>query len=120
MITVFVNSFLVIAAFFVVYWFWLSQSKGTKVKSNTKARILVKDGVYSPANLYFNVDNDINLEFIRNDKSACAEIVVFKELNKQYILPMKESFDIALGKLPKGVYHFSCQMNMYQGAIIVE
>ena len=119
MSTVMVNSLLVIAAIFVVYWFWLSQAKIEKIQ-NSMAIIAVKDGVYTPANLHFKVGDEINLEFLRTDKSTCAEIVFFKELNRQYILPIQESFHIELGKLSKGVYHFSCQMNMYQGSIIVE
>lgn len=118
MTTIIVNVVLIIAAIFVVYWFWLSQAKIEKIQNNI-AIITVKDGVYTPANLHFNVGDEINLEFLRIDKSACAEVIFFKELNKQYTLPLQESFHIKLGKLPKGVYYFSCQMNMYQGTVVV-
>lgn len=119
MITIIVNGLLIIIAIFVVYWFWLSQAKIEKIQNNI-ATITVKDGVYTPANLHFNAGDEINLEFLRHDRSACAEVVIFKELNKQYTLPIQKSFYIKLGKLPKGVYHFSCQMNMYQGIVVVE
>ena len=45
MITVIVNSLLIIIAIFVVSWFWLSQAKIEKIQNDTTINT-VKDGGY--------------------------------------------------------------------------
>jgi plastocyanin domain-containing protein len=112
------NVIMLILALFVIYWFWLSQPKAQKTQSGS-VKITVKDGVYSPSTLDFSENQSIKLKFLREDTSSCSEVVVFKELNKQYQLPYKKSISIDLGMLPKGVYTFACQMNMYQGSFRV-
>ena len=113
------NIAMMFLAVFVIYWFWLWQPKSKKVTSG-KAKIIVKDGVYMPANLSFATDDPIVLDFYRDEHSTCSEVVVFKALNKQFSLPFRQVLTVDLGKLPKGVYSFSCQMNMYQGKINVQ
>ncbi|MFZ9035790.1 MAG: cupredoxin domain-containing protein [Francisellaceae bacterium] len=112
------NSIMLALAIFVIYWFWLSQAKMQKIQSG-RVKIIVKDGVYSPSSLSFTENQPVQLEFLREDSTSCSEVVVFKELDKQYQLPYKKSVSIDLGKLPKGGYTFSCQMNMYQGSFRV-
>ncbi|TNF69388.1 MAG: cupredoxin domain-containing protein [Gammaproteobacteria bacterium] len=119
MVEVLFNAFMLVFAIFVIYWFWLSQPKSQKIQSG-KVQIIVKDGVYVPSSLSFNENQNIELEFIREDESSCSEIVVFKNLDKQFQLPYKKILSINLGKLPKGLYKFTCQMNMYQGSINVK
>ena len=112
------NIIMLLLALFIIYWFWLSQAKSYKAKKQV-VRIVAKEGVYSPANLSFDLNNEVKFEFFRDEQSACSEVVIFKELDKQFDLPCGKVLKINLGKLPKGSYHFSCQMNMYQGKIKV-
>lgn len=102
----------------IVWWFWLSKPRATKAKTDV-IKILVKDGVYSPARVKVQSGQPIIIEFIRKDKTACSEYVIFDDLNKQQQLPFNQAIKINLGRLSPGTYSFACQMKMYTGELIV-
>lgn len=102
----------------IVWWFWLSKAKAKHSDSGI-IKIIVENGVYNPARIEINSSQPVTLEFLRNDTSACSEYVVFEQLDVHEKLPLNRSQQIKLGKLNPGSYHFSCQMNMYVGELIV-
>lgn len=102
----------------IIWWFWLSQSKAAIVTTD-EVKIVVADGVYTPAQLEIAFGQPIKLAFMRLDQSACAEIVVFEELNIQQTLPFNQLVILDLGVVQPGNYHFHCQMKMYAGTLRV-
>ena len=55
----------------------------------------------------------------RRDASPCAEQVVFHGLDVSEYLPVGETTTVTLTPERPGTYRFTCQMNMYQGKLIV-
>ncbi|HCR79142.1 MAG TPA: plastocyanin, partial [Alcanivorax sp.] len=53
------------------------------------------------------------------DASPCAEQVVFHGLDVSEYLPVGETTTVTLTPEQPGTYRFTCQMNMYQGKLIV-
>lgn len=105
---------------FIVWWFWLSRAKVQQVKGSEAIEIIVKDGVYSPANIEVSQGERVTLNFLRRDPGPCAEKVVFSELGITLDLPLGERQTLVLEPLTPGEYHFSCQMQMYRGSLIVK
>lgn len=121
MITIFVNLILIAAIVFVVVWFWVTQPKTAQMSTETIPQITVKDGVYSPNQIAINSGGDasLQLKFLRQDPSKCAEWVIFDDLAISEQLPINDYKTIDLGVLSPGEYTFHCQMHMYQGRLIV-
>ncbi len=103
---------------FIVWWFWLYKEKVKSFKENL-VKIEVKDGIYSPSTIKTSHAN-LTLEFIRKDASPCSEFVVFQNLDVHEQLPLNQAKKINLKNLKPGKYKFACQMNMYQGILIVD
>lgn len=103
---------------FTVWWFWLSKPKAKQAAQN-KIRIIVKDGVYSPARIEATSGQPITLEFVRQDTSGCSEYLLIDQLGIHEKLPVNTPYAIKLGKLKPGKYEFTCQMKMYVGVLEV-
>lgn len=103
---------------FIVWWFWFYRP-AEQTKYSEKLIIHVKDGIYSPAQISLPQGQKSKLRFFREDKSACAETVVFPELDISEALPVDQEAMITLPALKPGKYAFHCQMNMYRGTLII-
>jgi plastocyanin domain-containing protein len=113
------NAIGVILLMVIVWWFWLSKAKAAAIHQSV-IQISVKDGVYSPASIECTAQQRITLEFLRVDRSACSEYVIFESLGIHQKLPLDKAYQIHLPALTEGRYPFSCQMNMYRGELIVK
>ncbi|PCI63268.1 MAG: plastocyanin [Gammaproteobacteria bacterium] len=106
---------------FVVWWFWLYKpSDNAATVENGKITVLVENGVYNPASVKVAANTATEIVFIRKDASPCASTVVFGDLDISAELPQDKPQSVLLPALEKGEYAFTCQMQMYRGAIIVE
>lgn len=103
----------------IIWWFILKKSKYTLLANNS-IQVIVDEGVYKPSVLKARSGQAISLEFIRKDKSPCAQVVVFNTLEISQELPVNKPIKISIDALKPGTYLFSCQMGMYQGSLIVE
>ncbi len=103
----------------IIWWFWLSEPKAVSQNEDIIS-IDIKDGVYSPSRIEVKNNHPVQLQFTRYDQSPCSEYIEFKELGIQHQIAFKQTLHIDLGKLNPGHYHFACQMNMYQGELIVK
>ncbi len=103
----------------IVYWFWLSRPRSKKVTTGTAIEILVENGVYTPARITVGVGHPVTLRFIRKDVSPCAEQVIFHGLGKSETLEVGRPNEITLQVAQAGEYRFTCQMQMYQGTLVV-
>jgi len=103
---------------FIIWWFWLYRPKaGVTAAPGQIIEIRVKDGVYEPALIEAVAGKGISLKFIREDEAACAEQVLFPELNIQKELPLGKPVVIRLVPEKAGEYAFQCQMGMYRGVL---
>ena len=106
---------------FVVWWFWLYKpNNNAATAENGKITVLVENGVYNPANVKIAANTATEIIFIRKDESPCASTVVFGDLDISAELPQDKPQSVLLPALSQGEYAFTCPMQMYRGALIVE
>jgi plastocyanin domain-containing protein len=114
-----VNSIAILLIILIIWWFWLAHLRIKRISGNV-IKIVVKDGVYTPAYIEINKSDVIILDFLRKDDRGCADTVIFHELDKQLYLKLEEQCRISLRNLQVGKYTFSCSMNMYQGEFLIK
>lgn len=118
MITILITLVGLLLISFIIWWFWLSQSRPSSIQINNTVKIKVKNGVYEPASIQIPLNKPITLRFIREDPSPCAELVIFTTLNINKPLSLNQATDIQLILSEPGEYEFTCQMGMYRGKLI--
>ena len=104
---------------FIIWWFWLYKP-AAPTAAGGDTRIIVEDGVYTPARLRLPAQTPTTLHFLRKDKSPCAATVQFPDLEISEDLAVDEVVNVPLPALEKGEYPFTCQMQMYRGVVVVE
>jgi plastocyanin domain-containing protein len=110
---------LVLAAF-IVWWFWISKSRGEARIRGDAVSIVVDAGVYDPPVIRASAGKPLTLRFIRKDPSPCAEKVIFNGLDISADLPVGKPYELSFTAPSAGEYEFTCQMAMYRGKLIVE
>ncbi|MDH5436548.1 MAG: cupredoxin domain-containing protein [Gammaproteobacteria bacterium] len=103
---------------FIIWWFWLSKAKTIRAASNVM-EIVVENGVYTPARIEIPINTPVILRFVRKDSGPCAEKVIFHELDINETLPLNKPRDIMINVDKAGEYTFTCEMQMYRGALVV-
>ena len=103
----------------IAYWFWIAKAKTTETLSSGVVNILVKDGVYQPAQIKVKKGEPIILRFTREATSACAKVVIFEHFNKSIELPIQQAYEVELFPDEVGQFAFTCEMGMYKGMITV-
>ncbi|AFT67321.1 MULTISPECIES: cupredoxin domain-containing protein [Cycloclasticus] len=102
----------------IVWWFWVYKPQAVSVDKNT-VTVVVDNGTYEPSRIRLVAGQDTTLRFLRKDASPCAATVVFADFDISEELPLNKPKDISLPPLASGEYSFTCQMQMYRGALIV-
>ena len=102
----------------IVWWFWLYKPQAVIADKNT-VTVVVDNGTYEPSRIRLLAGQDTTLRFLRKDASPCAATVVFADFDISEELPLNKPKDISLPPLASGEYSFTCQMQMYRGALIV-
>lgn len=102
----------------IVWWFWIYKPQAVFADQNT-VTVTVENGTYEPSRIRLAADQNMTLRFLRKDASPCAATVVFADLDISEELPLNKPKDIRLPPLASGEYPFTCQMQMYRGALIV-
>lgn len=114
-----VNLLGIVLMILVALWFWFpKKEQGVRV-STKKIQILVADGIYSPSLIQARVGQHILLEFTRQDKTPCSEMVIFPDFNQSIQLNIGEPKTIKLYAENPGVFEFTCQMGMYRGKLLI-
>ena len=119
MTAILVNIIGIILMALVIWWFMIAKPKATQIKGDT-IDIRVNNGVYVPAVIQAKKGETLHLRFIRQDKSPCAEVVLFDDLNISAKLPLNKPHIITLTIAEPREYEFTCQMGMYRGKLIVK
>ncbi|MEE9451639.1 MAG: cupredoxin domain-containing protein [Gammaproteobacteria bacterium] len=117
MMTVLINGIGLALIALVVWWFWLAKEKA--VATGNSITIHVKNGVYSPSLIKARQGQALELIFIREDTTPCAEVVIFSELDINIELPLNQAHAITVPTDKVGEYEFCCQMGMYRGQVVV-
>ncbi|ARB44359.1 cupredoxin domain-containing protein [Alloalcanivorax xenomutans] len=103
----------------IVWWFWLSGRGPAKRAGDAPLDIVVDNGVYEPSVIQARAGQPLTLRFLRRDPSPCAEQVIFHELGVSEFLDTGKATTVTLTPERPGEYRFTCQMQMYQGTLIV-
>lgn len=120
MTDVLINFIGVLMIVLIIWWFWIATARAVNINANRAIDILVKDGVYTPSRIEVPANQDVVMRFVREDASPCAEKVIFGELDKAFDLPLNQPVDVTLHINEPGEYHFSCDMQMYRGTLLVK
>ena len=108
---------------FVVWFFWLQRTAGTRATLTSsgyqEATILVQGG-YTPDTVVVERGTPVRLLFRRVESSACSVQVVLGAVGKSARLPQGRTVAIELLPTEAGSYPFTCQMSMLRGTLIVE
>ncbi|NRP16725.1 MULTISPECIES: cupredoxin domain-containing protein [unclassified Marinobacterium] len=102
----------------IIWWFWLY--KPVASVASEKQTIKVADGVYTPAHIKIPAGKPVTLNFLREDKAPCSEMLLVPDLAISESLPINKVKAIHIPASPAGNYAFHCQMQMYRGDITVE
>ena len=103
----------------IIWWFIILKPKAAQIKGDT-IDIKVHDGIYDPPVIKAKKGQTLHLRFLREDKTACSEVVVFDQLNLSAKLPIGKPYVLTFTVKSAGEYNFTCQMGMYRGKLIVE
>lgn len=108
---------------FIVWFFWLKQSKGVRAAETSggyqEAMILVKGG-YTPDTIIVQHGRPVRLNFRREEAALCSEKVIFADFKKSADLPTGETVPVELMPNEPGEFTFACAMGMLRGRLIVE
>ena len=108
---------------FIVWFFWLKRSTGTRASDISggyqEAMILVKGG-YTPDTIVVRAGKPVRLNFRREETASCSDKVVFADFNKSADLPTGQTVAVELMPKEPGEFAFSCPMGMFRGRLIVE
>ncbi|MCI0559709.1 MAG: cupredoxin domain-containing protein [Nitrososphaera sp.] len=118
-----ITTFSLLLIAFIVWFFWLKKSKGTRAATTSsgyqEAMILVKGG-YTPDIIIVEHGKPVRLNFRREETATCSELVLFPDFNKSTRLPTGETVAVEFLPDKPGEYEFACQMGMLRGRLIVE
>jgi len=103
-------------------------AEGKKQQTNAKAqtspadaiKITVSGAGYEPSSIQVEKGQTIKLAFLRTDAKNCGGTIVFPSLNIRRELPVGQTVVVELTPKESGELAFTCGMNMYQGALIVQ
>jgi len=104
----------------IAWWFWLSKPRARAATGAEPIDIVVADGVYTPARIEVAAGRPVRLRFLRKDPSPCAEKVLFADLDVAEELPVGESKIVTVTPPTAGEYGFTCEMQMYRGALVAK
>lgn len=119
MINILINLSGVILICLIIWWFFIKKPKTVAI-SGDSIEIKVHDGIYDPGVIKVKAGKNLKLRFLRQDKSSCSSIVVFKDFDISAELPIDKIHEINIKIDQPGEYEFTCQMRMYRGKLIVE
>lgn len=81
--------------------------------------ILVK-GAYSPNVIKAKVSKKVRINFTREEDTECSRYVNFSDFKIRKELPEGKKVTIEFMPEKTGEFSFNCDMNMYQGKLIIE
>ena len=111
-----------VLAALVVWYFFMGE--GERVEASVEAggvqrvKITVKGG-YTPDVIVVKKGVPVELDFYRDEASACTEQVVFPDFRISRRLPAFETTPVRFTPDREGEFTFACGMNMVRGKLVV-
>ena len=109
-----------------LFLLWLKFTKGQKGVTASKTAqgkqvfdILVK-GVYSQSVIRVKVGQQVQINFRREEDVDCSKYVNFPDFKIRQYLEENKTTAVEFTPTKPGEFGFNCDMNMYQGKLIVE
>ena len=107
----------------VVWYFFMSEGvrETAEVAEGGVQRVRVSvRGGYSPDVIVVRRGVPVELDFYREEASACTEEVIFGDFGVSRRLPAFQTTTVRLTPERAGTYTFNCGMNMVRGKLVVE
>jgi plastocyanin domain-containing protein len=82
--------------------------------------IKVSGGAYEPAVVTVKKGEPVRLQFTRDEKPTCGDVLVIPSLNIKETIPVNEVVSIDITPDKAGDLEFTCGMNMLKGKIVVQ
>ena len=82
--------------------------------------IKVSGGEYQPAAVTVKKGEPVRLQFTRDEKPTCGDVLVIPSLNIKETIPVNEVVSIDITPDKAGDLEFTCGMNMLKGKIVVQ
>jgi plastocyanin domain-containing protein len=75
---------------------------------------------YHPATIRAAAGRQLTLVFTRTTDESCGQQLVFPTTNVRRDLPLNQAVEVPVTVPASGSLGFTCGMNMYQGAVVVQ
>jgi len=112
----------IVVALYLAWIFYTRKQSGVSAKEEKGVQtfdILVK-GVYSPSVIKAKPGQPVRINFTREESTSCSRFVNFPDFKIRQELPEGKTIAIELTPEKAGEFTFACDMNMYQGKLIVK
>ena len=106
----------------VVWYFWLSRSRGVvaAVAGGAQSALVVVKGGYTPDTIVVERGRPVRLVFRREESALCSERVVLSAFERSAVLPEGEEVTVEFVPQERGEFPFTCHMGILHGRIVVE
>lgn len=101
-----------------IIWFFFGKKETESQTHEGKIEILVEGG-YKPDTIKIPLNQKVKLIFFRKDPSSCLEEIVIPDFKIRKYLNINKQNEVDFTANKRGVFPFTCGMNMYHGKIIV-
>lgn len=81
--------------------------------------IKISGGEYQPASVTIPKNVPVRLNFTRDAKPSCGDVLLFPALKIRKELPVNKTVSIDLPPSKAGKLEFTCGMNMMKGSVVV-
>ncbi len=82
--------------------------------------IKISGGEYQPASITVAKGQPVRLNFTRDEKPTCGDVLVFPALNIRKEIPVNQVVSVDLNPTEAGELKFTCGMDMMKGAVVVQ
>lgn len=90
------------------------------VAAQGRVAVTVDGEGYHPATINAPAGAAVTLVFTRTTDETCGQQLVFPDQNIRRDLPLNTAVEVPLTVPASGRVRFTCGMNMYQGAVVVQ
>lgn len=90
------------------------------VAAGASVTIRVDGSGYHPARVRAAANSEITLSFLRTTDECCGQQLKIPSLNIQRDLPLNQAVAVAVRVPANGQLGFTCGMDMYRGAVVVQ
>lgn len=85
-----------------------------------RVEVKVNERGYEPSRVSAAVGKPLTLVFTRTSDKGCGDEVVVADHDIRKALPLNQPVEVTFTPTKKGEVRFSCGMNMYDGAVVVQ